>query len=199
VKTEDLLRAGYNKIALDYHQQRYLFDNRHEIDNFASLVCKNGMILDVGCGSGVPVAYTLSKKGFKVIGIDISEEMINLARKHVPKGVFLLQDMKSMDFDSNTFDGIISTYAIFHIPREQHLKLMKNFNTMMKKAGLLLVSMGSTEWEGKDKFHGAMMYWSHYDSQKNVDIVKKAGFIILKDQVIESRGEKHQWILAKKK
>jgi len=59
--------------------------------------------------------------------------------------------------------------------------------------------MGSTEWQGtENNFHGVKMFWSHYDSKKNREIVENAGFEILLDEIDTSGGEKHQIIMAKK-
>jgi len=59
--------------------------------------------------------------------------------------------------------------------------------------------MGSTEWEGtEDNFHGVKMFWSHYGSKKNSEIIKNAGFEILLDEIDTSGGEKHQIIMARK-
>ena len=47
----------------------------------------NGLVVDLGCGSGI-LAQELSTSGYEVLGVDISEAMIALARKRVPKGQF---------------------------------------------------------------------------------------------------------------
>ncbi|MEK6300606.1 MAG: class I SAM-dependent methyltransferase [Acidobacteriota bacterium] len=48
---------------------------------------RDGLVVDLGCGSGV-WAHALSKAGFEVLGIDISESMIDIARKKVPAAEF---------------------------------------------------------------------------------------------------------------
>lgn len=63
---------------------------------------------------------------------------------------------------------------------------------------MLLVTMGTSEWEGMADFHGTKMFWSHFRPKRNRQIVEKAGFKILLDEIDTSGGEKHQVILARK-
>ncbi len=51
------------------------------IVDFANNLSPNSRVLDIGCGTGYPIALYLSKQGFQVTGIDISEEMIKQAQK----------------------------------------------------------------------------------------------------------------------
>ena len=83
--------------------------------------------MDVGCGSGIPIDEFLLDRGFSVTGMDISEEQINLAKKNLPKGKFSVVEMSDISFPESSLDSIISFYAIFHIPREEHFSLFKKF------------------------------------------------------------------------
>lgn len=66
----------------------------------------------------------------------------------------------------------------------------------MPVGGLILVTMGSGEWEGTEEdFHGSKMWWSHYGAEKNKEIVKNAGFEILLDEIDTSGNERHLFIL----
>jgi hypothetical protein len=73
------------------------------------------------------------------------------------------------------------------------------FNSFLPLGGLTLVTMGSAAWEGEEEnFHGTRMYWSHYGSGKNMEIVERAGFEVIFDEIDTSGGEKHQILLARK-
>jgi ubiquinone/menaquinone biosynthesis C-methylase UbiE len=105
-KKEKIVEEGYDKIAEEYHARRHVLDNRKELEMFATMLPKGSKVLDVGCGAGVPVAKFLARAGFMVTGIDISERMVALARKNVPKATFTRKDMAGVHFKSNSFDGI---------------------------------------------------------------------------------------------
>lgn len=172
-----LVKTGYNQCAKNYADNRDLFKNQKYLEDLANKLSAGAKILDIGCGSGVPIDKFLWEKGFKVTGIDISEEMIGLAKENLPDSDFFVKDMAGIDFTANSFDAIVSFYAIFHIPREEHLPLLKKLHPLLKRDGYLLITMGSSDWEGtEDDFHGAKMFWSHYDKDKNVELVKQAGF-----------------------
>ena len=199
MKKEKIVEEGYNKIALKYHSERNKFESIIELRQFTKLLASGAKILDVGCGAGVPVTLFLVDEGFSVVGLDISEEMLSLAKKHVPKGEFLKADMSEMDFPDDSFDGIVSFYAIIHLPREKHAALFNKFHRILKPGGVMLIGMGKGEWEEIGEFFGEKMFWSHYSSEKSLELVKDAGFGIIFEEVLERGGEKGYWILARSK
>jgi ubiquinone/menaquinone biosynthesis C-methylase UbiE len=199
MRKEKIVEEGYNKIARQYHSERHQFESIIELKKLTQLLDPGAEVLDVGCGAGVPVTKFLVDEGFSVTGIDISDGMLKLAKKHVPKCKFLKADMSEMDFPENSFDGIVSFYAVIHLPREKHADLFKNFYKFLKPGGVMLIGLGSDEWEETAEYFGAKMFWSFYDPEKELELIKNAGFKILLDEIIERGGEKHYWVLAKSK
>ena len=76
-----LVEQGYNRIAEDYYNHRNISKFNSELEKFASLLPEKPHILDLGCGAGIPTAKFLTEKGIRVTGIDLSETMLNLARR----------------------------------------------------------------------------------------------------------------------
>lgn len=195
-----LIREGYNAAADDYSKTRHRFNNTKYLKKLVALLKPNSTILDIGCGAGLPIDKFFADKGHKVLGIDISGKQIGLARRNVPQGSFEVKDMSELKKGSFKADAVISFYAIFHIPREEHEALFKKINSFLPPDGLLLVTMGSNEWEGvESNFHGVEMWWSHYGANKNRQIVESADFEIIFHDIDTSNNEKHQIILARKK
>jgi ubiquinone/menaquinone biosynthesis C-methylase UbiE len=118
----DLVEKGYNTIAEDYYNHRDLEKFNSELEKFTSLLTDNAHILDAGCGAGIPTAKFLVNRGIKVTGIDISETMLNLAKKIVPEAKYIKMDINRLNFKEYTFDGIISVYTLFHIPKIKHFE-----------------------------------------------------------------------------
>lgn len=199
-KPQNIVKQGYNQCAKDYLDNRDLFKNIKYLNDLISRLSNNkAKILDLGCGCGIPIDKYLLEKDFEVTGVDISEEQINLAKNNLPEGDFFVGDMSEINFPDNSFDAVTSFYAIFHLPREKHLSVLKNIFSILKPGGYLLITMGSSDWEGTEKdFHGVKMFWSHYGREKNLELVKSAGFSILKEEIDTSGGEKHLVILANK-
>jgi len=194
-----LVKKGYDKIAEEYQIDRQAFDHSEELVEFAGFLPKNGKVLDVGCGTGVPVAKFLVEAGFEVVGIDFSEKMLKLARKNVPQATFVRKNMTKMDFGDNSFDGLTAFYSIIHVPREKHSLLFKSFNRILRPDGIMLVCMGPDDWESTEGYYGIRMFWSQYNPEKSLQLVNDAGFEVTSDKILERGKERHYWILARNK
>ena len=198
---KDIVREGYDRIAELYDEYRSHFSDVAELDEFMSLVKPGGHVLDVGCGTGI-VARALVDGGFQVTGIDFSQKMIDLAKNRVPEVTFEVGDMTALKLEDDSFDGIVSTYAVFHIPRTKHFSLFLDFHRILKKGGALLFSVGSKNTDGVwewDEFQSVPMYWSYYPPSKTVELLESADFQIVFARNVEQAGETHFWILARAK
>jgi cyclopropane fatty-acyl-phospholipid synthase-like methyltransferase len=193
------VRQGYNKIAENYLAGRDHFKNDKYLDRLNTLLAPKSTILDLGCGSGIPIDSDLTGKGHKIIGTDISERQIELARENVPDGDFRIEDMSELRAGAYRVDAVVSFYAIFHTAREKHQDILNKINSFLKKDGFILITMGSSDWEGiENDFFGGEMYWSHFDAKTNRQLVENAGFKVLLDEIDTAGEERHQVILAQK-
>ncbi|HET9660268.1 MAG TPA: class I SAM-dependent methyltransferase [Thermomicrobiales bacterium] len=192
----DTIRATYDRIAVTYVGQRDQFASLPYLGQFAAYLPAEGNVLDLGCGGGIPIAADLVSRGFAVHGFDLSPRMIDLARENVPDASFEVGNMIDLRDGQFDVDGIVSFYAIFHTPREHHLELLKRLASFLPAGGALLISMGASDWEGEEDFHGERMLWSHYGAERNTQLVEAAGFSIRQNTIDRSGGESHQIILA---
>lgn len=199
----DLVRAGYDKIAATYTQER----NQDSpdvalLDELIARLPQDARILDAGCGGGVPIAKRLCQVG-RVTGIDFSESQLALARQNVPGAEFITADLTTLDMPSESFDAIVSYYAIIHIPRAHHAALIRNFYRMLKPNGHLLVCLGANDLadDHAADYLGAPMYWSHFDAPTNLHLVASSGFQILWSCIIADASAPqagHLFVLASK-
>jgi cyclopropane fatty-acyl-phospholipid synthase-like methyltransferase len=195
----ELVRSGYDAIASAYLAERDQTDKQHYVERFAEFLRPGGSVLDVGCGAGMPVDRYLIDNGFDVVGIDISPTQIDLARGSVPEGHYEVRDMTSLRSGEFRVDGVVSLYAIFHTPREEHGRLLKTFASFLRPGGMMLITMGGSDWEGTEPdFYGAEMFWSHYGPAENRSLIEAAGFVVETDEIDgDDPGERHQVILAR--
>lgn len=197
--SNDFVKKQYNKLADNYSAGRDQFKNNKYLKILNDLLSPNSQILDVGCGAGVPIDKFFIDNGHEVTGIDISEKQIELAKKNLPKGTFKVEDMSEFVDGEYTVDAIVSFYAIFHTNRESHKDILQKINSFLKQGGLLLITMGASDWEGKEEdFFGGEMEWSHYGKDKNIELVINAGFEIILSEVDTTGNENHLVIIAKK-
>ena len=124
---EELVRKGYDLIAVEYHANRNIFGNKKELEAFVGLLPRSADVLDMGCGAGVPVTKLLIDSDFNVTGIDFSESMLNLATKNVPEANFIKKNMTDLDFKDKSFDGLTACYSIIHFPERSMLRYFKLF------------------------------------------------------------------------
>ena len=148
-----LTRQAYNLAAQKYHD---LFHNemnekeydRKLLDSFAARFNKDSVVCDAGCGPSAHIGRYLFDKGIKVIGIDISEKCIEIARITNPNMRFEIVDIGNLPFDNNSFDGVISYYSVINTPKIYVYRLFAEFRRVLKPDGYLLVAVKVGKAEG---------------------------------------------------
>ena len=106
------LKETYNRIAEDWHHDHTADDWwMGGTDAFITQLPSGAHVLDVGCGSGVKSEYLIAH-GFKVTGIDISDKLLDIARREVPEGEFRVLSMTDLDSMSDTFDGVFAQASL---------------------------------------------------------------------------------------
>ena len=136
----------YKKFAGYYDKIYEKLDHKNESEFIKLVVDKHGgsegnLLLDIACGTGRH-AYFL-KNDFKIMGVDINEEMLKIAREKVHDVEFITGDMKKLDL-GRKFDAIICMYsAINYNVIFEELKLtLKNFYDHLNDKGVLIFDMG---------------------------------------------------------
>jgi ubiquinone/menaquinone biosynthesis C-methylase UbiE len=204
-RPQDLVAHSYDAIAERYAawtgdaltgaRQRYVELLEREIP-------PGTPVLDLGCGTGVPVARALAAR-YRVTGVDGSARSIELARRNVPLATFLQADMTQVEFPLQSFAAVISSYAIIHVPRAEHAALLHRIASWLQPGGLLVATMGAQESEGMEEdWLGVPMYWSHFDAATNQQLVTNAGFELV-EAVLDTADEDgqpitHLWIVGRK-
>ena len=196
------VREGYEKgdYESEYREGRDIRNEELELFNKLFELIDGAEVLDLGCGTGVPFDLFLAENDYHVTGVDIAENHVQKARENLPEGKFIRENFFDLEMDPASFDTIVSFYAIFHIPREEHLELLQKMNTWLKKDGAILITMGAAEMDMmQGDIGGEEMLWSSYSPEKNLEIVEEAGFEVIKSYQEDWREEDHLWILAKPK
>ncbi|MBN2585038.1 class I SAM-dependent methyltransferase [Patescibacteria group bacterium] len=128
--------AVYNQIATQYAKQ---FNRPSEhLGEFLRKLPKGGMVLDVGCGTGRDTGF-IHSKGFKVVGFDLSREMLNVAKRDYPAIDFRLEDMRKIKLPAQSADGIVASCSLIHIPKKNVPALLRQFHKLLKPNGVLYI------------------------------------------------------------
>ncbi len=163
-------------------------------------------VLDVGCGAGVPIARALSEK-FQVTGVDVSREMLSLARRNVPEGNFVCSDVMSVDFEDGSFDAAVAFYSIFHLPREEHRGLFERVHRWLRPGGYFLCTLSQRDEPAytEDDFFGETMFWSNYGLERSLRTLREVGFEVIEvgsisagwEDEAEAAMEEHPLVLVR--
>lgn len=195
----------YDEFAATYEQNRGLFDMTEVFDEFFQrLPAQGGSLLDLGCGAGEPFATAFLRRDWSVTGVDFSNRMLELARQFAPGMQTRLGDMRQMTFDAESFDAVISIYALFHLPSEDHADMLARIHRWLKPAGHALLTYadqaytGQERFDGLKEFMGRQLYYGHKAPSELRRDLSRIGFEILEWRHREIGGESFPWITLRK-
>ena len=100
----------YSTLANIYHEMyRHIFDYDKEFGFYDAILKRNNCrkILEVGCGSGM-LARRFINNGYDYLGVDLFNEMLEIARFEVKSDRFIQCDMRDLSFDKQ-FDSVLIT------------------------------------------------------------------------------------------
>lgn len=197
---KEIVRQGYNQISHAYRGDEAKPGTNYPrwAADVVPLLPPGGRVLDLGCGNGIPTSQIFLKEGFSVTGVDLSEVQIERARVLLPAGQWIVADMADVQFERNTFDAIVSLFAIIHVPIEEQPQLFDKIAIWLKPGGYLLVSVGWKAWTGTEDFYGAPMYWSHEDADTYKNWLEDRAFELIKEEFVPEGSGGHTVLLAHK-
>ncbi|MYT32634.1 class I SAM-dependent methyltransferase [Streptomyces sp. MspMP-M5] len=199
---KDIVRRGYDAAALRYDEV-YGGEGKYEPVLRALRRClpAGGTVLDLGCGSGVPVARTLAAAGHRVTGIDISEVQIRRARERVPEAEFLHGDASAASFAAASFDAVVSFYTLIHLPLAEQPPLLGRVAEWLRPGGWFVAITGSGAWTGVEEDWlggGAPMWWSHADAATNRAWITEAGLTVEREEFVPEGDGGHALFWARR-
>lgn len=168
------LGAKYDKVAGWWQQQMQGSSyGLAQLQRAISYCHKKEKALDVGCGSGGRMINLLLKAGFSVMGIDVSAEMLKLARQNHPEVHFQKADICDWQSDQ-TYDLILAWDSIFHLPLEKHAEVTGRLCGMLEENGILLYTFGDAMGEHLSRWQGDDFYYSSIGISKNLQVIMES-------------------------
>lgn len=131
----------FDKIAERYDKWyetslgRYVDTTEKELI-FSLLESKKGLALDLGCGTG-NYTFELKNRGFEVVGLDISKEMLRIAKNKMPEILFVRGDAYLLPFKDNTFDLVLSVTMFEFIKKPENV--LKEIYRILKPEGEIVI------------------------------------------------------------
>lgn len=197
--TKKLVKHGYNQLTHYLLVNRHLHEDLIHLRNLIARLPQGAKILDLGSGTGVPVDRYLAENDFKVTGIDISEAMVELATRLVPRAKFHLMDMETIDFPDKSFDAVIAFHSIYHVPKIKQPDLFMKIFKILNDGGYFMATFGTKELEGIHDFTATIkMYWSNFTKERYPELLRQAGFTVLYFERYRSGNMDHMVVFAQK-
>lgn len=200
---KEVVRRGYDALAVRY-EQVYGAETTYLpwISELCGRISAGGRVLDLGCGSGIPVARALAAAGHHVTGVDISEVQVRRARHRVPAAEFLHADATAVDFPAASFDAVVTFFALIHIPLDEQLPLLKRVAGWIRPGGWFLGTTGHRAWTGTEDNWlggGATMWWSHADAATNRAWITQAGLTVGQEEFVPEDDGGHALFWAQRR
>ena len=172
-KRYDLIAEGFADMRDEFStEQKYL-------DILISHLKPGASVLDVGCGSGTPIAAYFLEKGFEVTGVDGSKELLKIAQSRHPKLKCLFGDIRTVEI-AEKYDAVLEWWCLFHVPKEDQGAVIARFASWLKPGGYLEFTTGDTDDESSD---GSMLNQElHFYSlppEQYESLLKQNGFKLL--------------------
>src|SRR3989344_2111794 len=178
MSSHDPTKDFYEKQVNAYLQNTKDLAPLNWINAFAETLPKGGRILDVGCAFGRD-SKIFAEKGFKVLGIDYSSAMIKRARESVPEIEFRVEDVRTLDEQDASFDGVWMNAVLVHIEKQDIQGVFAGIRRILKRGGILCASfkVGTGEGLSKDeRYEGAEKFWSYFSQIEMKNFAASAGF-----------------------
>jgi len=150
---------------------------------FAAAVKPGGSVLDVGCNSGRDTKQLLDL-GYRVTGIDVSEQALRLYRENCPEARTIKMSLLDLPDLKEQFDGIWFSYALVHIPFKLVPQALAALDSVLHPAGSLMMLVTVVE-QSEEKIHNSNVMFDEHGVARKVPVAHWAP-----DPLIECFGSR---------
>jgi ubiquinone/menaquinone biosynthesis C-methylase UbiE len=171
------------------------------VNDFLEVLAPHAYILEAGCGPGRETRI-FNKKGVRTLGVDLSDGLLNIARKRNPDTEYLKADFRDLPLEDESFDGVFSHASLVHLETVRDVKQsLREFCRVLKRDGLLLVKVKTQTGEKEtdvvsDSLSKHDRFFRYYQPERLNDLLAEAGFRPVSSKIMEDgHGRKEvQWL-----
>ncbi len=145
------------------------------LDRFLALLPPGGRVLDLGCGSGRPMARYCLERGYAVTGVDAAPELIALCRERLPDGAWEVADMRRLAL-GRRFDGLLAWHSLFHLTPEHQAAMFDVFEAHTAPGAALMFTSGLNRGMAMGRFQGEPLYHASLDPDEYHACLAAHGF-----------------------
>jgi trans-aconitate methyltransferase len=190
----------YDRHAIDWAADRNRpggpWIDKAWIERFAAMLPDRGAsLLDIGCGSGAPIATFLAMRGCRITGVDSSPTLISLCRQRLPDHEWLVGDMRSLEL-SRSFDGVLAWDSFFHLTQDDQRRMFDVFSRHAAPGTMLIFNTGPAFGESIGSYRGEPLYHASLDQSEYTALLQNIDFEVIAHQAEdwETGGGRTVWI-----
>lgn len=136
-------------------------------------------VLDVGSGTGRPTAATLAGAGHRVLGVDVSPVMVEIASRQVPEAEFRCDDVLRMPLPEASYDAVCVYFSLLQMPRAEQEELVRRLTAALRPGGLLVLATVPLDVEEFDgAFMGRPVRVTSFAAQDVIGMVRETGLTV---------------------
>ncbi|MEM1080984.1 MAG: class I SAM-dependent methyltransferase [Pseudomonadota bacterium] len=183
-----------NAHAWDQQRHKGLFEQAW-LDRFTACLSERARVLDVGCGTGEPIARYLIEQGLSVSGLDAAPAMVDLCRNRFPGHDWQVMDMRQLSLD-HRLDGIVAWDSFFHLNQTEQRAVLALFGQHLNPGGALLTTIGDGDGEVLGKVNGQDVYHASLHPDEYTEILTDVGFANIEIKLWDPDCAEHCVLLA---
>ena len=164
------------------------------LERFAALLPAGGRVLDIGCGSGRPVAGWLIGRGFGLTGLDSSPSLVAMARERFPDASWYVADIRALALGER-FDGLIAWHSLFHLSPDDQRPMFARFAAHARPGAILMFTSGWAEGVRIGEWQGEPLYHASLGPGEYRALLRESGFEVVEHETRDPDcGEATVWL-----
>jgi SAM-dependent methyltransferase len=194
----DDVGRSYDSIAERWRTSESPLSGLTQHERALQFVKTRGHALDVGCGCNGRFIHLLRSHGFEIEGVDVSEQMIKLARERDPLLQFHHADICQWTLPRK-YDFITGWDGIWHVPLANQAAVLQKLCDGLTDGGILIFSMGGTDEpnEVRDTNMGPPMYTATLGIPKTLEVLTQC-LCVCRHLEYDQFPESHVYVIAQK-
>jgi len=152
-----------------------------EVADFAAFLAPRSKVLDMGCGSGMPISNYLLQQGHKVFGIDSSPKMIGAFRKNFPAARGECTCIVEANLPPGAFDAAVAWGVFFHLSEPDQEAGLAVVAASLRKGGRFLFTSGEEHGTRDGRMDGVDFRYVSLGSAGYARVLRKNGMLVMKE------------------
>ena len=187
----------YDLISEWYASERIDQAGVSEVTALATSIPRRSLVLDVGCGNGIPITRALLSGGHRVVGLDSSSAMVAQFRNNCPDACVVRAIAQSCPFADSVFDAAVAWGVMFHLSPEDAIEAIASVSRVVKNGAQFLFTSGNVDGlhAKESKMNGVTFRYFSYSAESYSRILGDHSFTLID---VHADSVNNTYYLAKK-